>query len=49
MRNDGVTAQCPPDAGNGLSGLSERMATAGGSFAIAREGGEFRLRAVVPA
>jgi two-component system sensor histidine kinase DesK len=49
MRNDGVRE---PEAapGSGLRGLSERLATAGGSFSAApTPTGEFLLRAAVPA
>ncbi|MFG1709903.1 sensor histidine kinase [Nonomuraea sp. M3C6] len=49
MLNDGVTAR-PSAPGNGLRGLSERLATAGGSFSAApTPAGEFLLRAAVPA
>ncbi|MGN9841829.1 sensor histidine kinase [Nonomuraea sp. H19] len=49
MLNDGVRGQ-PAAPGNGLSGLSERLATAGGSFSAApTPAGEFLLRAAVPA
>jgi two-component system, NarL family, sensor histidine kinase DesK len=49
MLNDGVHE--PPSApGNGLRGLAERLATAGGSFsAEPTPTGEFLLRAAVPA
>ncbi|GAA3259705.1 sensor histidine kinase [Nonomuraea helvata] len=48
MLNDGVPEQ-PPVPGNGLRGLSERLATAGGSFsAEPTPSGEFLLRAEVP-
>jgi two-component system, NarL family, sensor histidine kinase DesK len=49
MRNDGVRE--PSSApGNGLRGLSERLAAAGGSFSAApTPTGEFLLRAAVPA
>ncbi|MFI7698935.1 sensor histidine kinase [Nonomuraea sp. NPDC049480] len=48
MLNDGVHE--PPSApGNGLRGLAERLATAGGSFSAApTPTGEFLLRAAVP-
>ncbi|MFC5829042.1 sensor histidine kinase [Nonomuraea insulae] len=49
MVNDGVTGT-PTAAGSGLHGLSERLVTAGGSFSAApTSGGEFLLRAAVPA
>ncbi|NRQ30958.1 sensor histidine kinase [Nonomuraea sp. NN258] len=49
IRNDGVHGQVS-GSGSGLRGLSERMATAGGSFtAEPAPGGEFLLRAAVPA
>ncbi|MGW4793846.1 sensor histidine kinase [Nonomuraea sp. NPDC004297] len=49
MLNDGVTGR-PGTPGSGLRGLSERLATAGGSFSAGpAPGGEFLLRAVVPA
>ncbi|MEV4563771.1 histidine kinase [Nonomuraea sp. NPDC049419] len=49
MVNDGV-AQAPAEAGSGLRGLSERLVAAGGSFsAQPTPGGEFLLRAAVPA
>jgi two-component system sensor histidine kinase DesK len=48
MLNDGVPGP-PPAPGNGLRGLSERLATAGGSFsAEPTPAGEFLLRAAVP-
>jgi two-component system sensor histidine kinase DesK len=48
MLNDGVHGE-PSPPGNGLSGLSERLATAGGSFSAApTPAGEFLLRAAVP-
>ncbi|AQZ60248.1 sensor histidine kinase [[Actinomadura] parvosata subsp. kistnae] len=49
MVNDGVTGR-QETPGSGLRGLSERLVTAGGSFSAgATAGGEFLLRAVVPA
>ncbi|WP_327590474.1 histidine kinase [Nonomuraea sp. NBC_00507] len=49
MLNDGVHGE-PAPPGNGLRGLSERLATAGGSFSAApTPAGEFLLRAAVPA
>ncbi|KAB2349480.1 sensor histidine kinase [Actinomadura rudentiformis] len=54
IRNDGIDGEgidgVAGRPGNGLSGLSERMASAGGSFtAVPTETGEFLLRAAVPA
>ncbi|MEO3869057.1 histidine kinase [Nonomuraea sp. B12E4] len=53
MRNDGVyeaVAVAVATPGYGLRGLSERLATAGGSFTAApTPAGEFLLRAAVPA
>ncbi|WP_327090952.1 histidine kinase [Nonomuraea sp. NBC_01738] len=52
MRNDGVhrTMDGAEPPGSGLRGLSERLATAGGTFSAAPTGsGEFLLRAAVPA
>ncbi|MCA2220129.1 sensor histidine kinase [Nonomuraea aurantiaca] len=53
MRNDGVHGPATSGlngAGSGLRGLAERMAAAGGSFTTAATpGGEFLLRAAVPA
>ncbi|TMR99285.1 sensor histidine kinase [Nonomuraea basaltis] len=49
MLNDGARGE-PYTPGNGLRGLSERLATAGGSCsAIPTTAGEFLLRAAVPA
>jgi two-component system sensor histidine kinase DesK len=49
MLNDGVSGR-PSAPGNGLRGLAERLATAGGSFSAApTPAGEFVLRAAVPA
>ncbi|MGW6495480.1 sensor histidine kinase [Nonomuraea angiospora] len=49
MVNDGVDGR-PSASGSGLRGLSERLATAGGSFsARPTPAGEFLLRAAVPA
>ncbi|MFI0449457.1 sensor histidine kinase [Actinomadura sp. 6N118] len=49
IRNDGIDGVADRP-GNGLSGLSERMASAGGSFTtVPTEAGEFLLRAAVPA
>jgi two-component system sensor histidine kinase DesK len=49
MLNDGVDGR-PSAPGNGLRGLAERLATAGGSFSAApTPAGEFVLRAAVPA
>ncbi|MFF4618027.1 sensor histidine kinase [Nonomuraea jabiensis] len=49
MLNDGVDGR-PASPGSGLRGLSERLATAGGSFsAQPTPAGEFLLRAAVPA
>jgi two-component system sensor histidine kinase DesK len=49
MRNDGVREPAA-EAGSGLRGLAERLATAGGSLSAApAPGGEFLLRAAVPA
>ncbi|MEU0567683.1 histidine kinase [Nonomuraea sp. NPDC005983] len=49
MRNDGVVEPAT-GSGSGLRGLSERLATAGGTFsAQTTPGGEFLLRAAVPA
>ncbi|MFI9835699.1 sensor histidine kinase [Nonomuraea sp. NPDC051941] len=49
MINDGVDGR-PSASGSGLRGLSERLATAGGSFsARPTPAGEFLLRAAVPA
>ncbi|UBU10745.1 sensor histidine kinase [Nonomuraea gerenzanensis] len=49
MVNDGVTG-VPAAPGSGLRGLSERLVTEGGSFSAGpTQGGEFLLRAAVPA
>ncbi|MCZ2838144.1 sensor histidine kinase [Modestobacter sp. VKM Ac-2985] len=47
VSNDGVTGA--PGAGNGLTGLRERLAGAGGSLHAARDGDRFTLTATLPA
>ncbi len=39
----------PPDFGNGLTGLSERMTAIGGTLSVCREDGWFVVRATFPA
>jgi len=47
VTNDGVTSA--PGTGNGLTGLRERLAGAGGSLHVARDGARFTLTATLPA
>ncbi|MFW5416109.1 sensor histidine kinase [Nocardiopsis sp. CNT-189] len=47
--NDGVAAGPEPSRGNGVTGLAERVAAAGGSLSASRSGADgFLLRAVLP-
>ncbi|MFC6015773.1 sensor histidine kinase [Plantactinospora solaniradicis] len=49
MENDGVRAGEPPQFGNGLLGLSERLAPLGGRVTVERRGRDrFRLTAELP-
>ncbi|MFC0006450.1 sensor histidine kinase [Micromonospora siamensis] len=48
VRNDGAVAGGPDGHSNGLRGLAERLAVAGGTLHTGRDGDEFVLRATVP-